>query len=56
VVKGLRRWNFVRKSHQRSWWIIHTRPTEGGVRFVPVVPPTQLGFGESRRVALVGQV
>src|SRR2546430_312725 len=31
------------KSHQRSWWIVHTQPTEtaGRLRF-PQIPPTQL--------------
>src|SRR2546426_734084 len=31
------------KSHQRSWWIVHTQPTETAGRLgFPQIPPTQL--------------
>src|SRR5437867_1101712 len=30
------------QSHQRSWWIVHTRPTTGLRHAFSGIPPTQL--------------
>ena len=31
------------KSHQRSWWIVHTQPTQTGTARRLRIPPTQVG-------------
>src|SRR5215813_12544089 len=35
----------VLQSHQRSWWMVHTQPTEAQARCGPAIPPTQLVDG-----------
>jgi hypothetical protein len=35
-------WDISSKSHQRSWWIIHTWPTKELTPAGPRIPPTQL--------------
>src|SRR5437773_1231497 len=32
----------LRKSHQRSWWIVHTQPQKKPKHAPPQIPPTQL--------------